>query len=191
MPSPASISIGGFDGTDLDDRDIATAWSFAAFLHANGVGGRDKVTLMLPKTWQGAALWTKQDFEESLGKSEALGIKIVIDERPRASYYRPPEDARHDRVFLAFRQRPGTSPAAIETLRRAGYPIAVVDLPSRTPLSRYMQFVHYAVFGIAYLRDMNFVTQPSVELYKSIASDIYSESTAGGRHHARRRHGGR
>jgi hypothetical protein len=39
-----------------------------------------------------------------------------------------------------------------------------------------MQFVHYTVFGIAYLRNMNFVTQPSVELYKQIASEIYAES---------------
>jgi hypothetical protein len=167
-------------GTDLEERDIATAWKLAAFLHVNGAAGRDKVTLMLPKAWQGAALWTKQDFEESLGKSEALGIKIVIDERPRPSTWRRPDDSRQDRVFLAFRQRPETSPAVIETLRRAGYPIAVVDLLSRTPLSRYMQFVHYAVFGIAYLRDMNFVTQPSVELYKSIASEIYAESTREG-----------
>ena len=31
---------------------------------------------MLPKTWQGAALWTKQDFEESLGKREdKMGLR--------------------------------------------------------------------------------------------------------------------
>jgi hypothetical protein len=38
-----------------------------------------------------------------------------------------------------------------------------------------MQFCHYAVFGLAVLRNMNFVTQPSVELYKSIANRIYTE----------------
>lgn len=180
------LALGGADldrwlrGTALDERDIATAWKLAAFLHANGIRGRDKVTLMLPRAWQAAALWTKQDFEESLGKSEDLGIKIVVDERPRASCWRRPEDPRQDRVFLAFRLRPGLPPAAIATLRRAGYPVAVVDLPSRTSLSRYMQFVHYAVFGIAYLREMNFVTQPNVELYKTIAGEIYSESKQAG-----------
>ena len=46
------------------------AWRLAAFLHAQGLAGRDKVTLILPREWAGAALWTKQDFEESLGKSE-------------------------------------------------------------------------------------------------------------------------
>ena len=53
--------------------------ALAAFLHAQGLDGRDKVTLLLPRSWLAAGLWTKQNFEESLGKSEQLGIKIVID----------------------------------------------------------------------------------------------------------------
>jgi hypothetical protein len=36
------------------------------------------------------------------------------------------------------------------------------------------------VFGVAYLRGMNFVTQPSVELYKTIAGEIYAESKGAG-----------
>jgi hypothetical protein len=43
-----------------------------------------------------------------------------------------------------------------------------------------MQFVHYAVFGVAYLRAMNFVTQPSVELYKTIAGEIYADAKRAG-----------
>jgi hypothetical protein len=43
-----------------------------------------------------------------------------------------------------------------------------------------MQLVHYTVFGVAYLRRMNFVTQPSVELYKSIANRIHAEARAAG-----------
>jgi hypothetical protein len=46
----------------------------------------------------------------------------------------------------------------------------VLNLPARTALSAYMQFIHYVVFGIAWLREMNFVTQPSVELYKAITN---------------------
>ena len=37
------------------------------------------MTLVLPREWAGAALWTKQDFEESLGKSENLGLKVVAE----------------------------------------------------------------------------------------------------------------
>jgi len=37
--------------------------------------------------------------------------------------------------------------AKIALLRRSGYPVAMLTLPAGTPLSRYMQFVHYAVCG--------------------------------------------
>jgi hypothetical protein len=43
-----------------------------------------------------------------------------------------------------------------------------------------MQFIHYVVFGVAYLRRMNFVTQPSVELYKSIANALHTEAQQAG-----------
>jgi glucose-6-phosphate isomerase len=167
-------------GTLLDDRDVATAWKLSSFLHAQGVAGRDKVTLALPRAWSGAGVWTKQDFEESLGKSEALGIKIVVGEQSRRAYYRPPKDLRQDRVFLAIRLGRGESGSSTQMLARAGYPLAVVDMPARTPLSRYMQFIHYTVFGVAYLRAMNFVTQPSVELYKTIAGEIYVDAKRAG-----------
>ena len=36
-----------------------------------------------------------------------------------------------------------------------------------------MQFIHYAVFGMAWLRKINFVTQPNVELYKSITNQLH------------------
>ena len=167
-------------GTALNQREIGTAWTLSSFLHANGVRGCDKVTLLLPRAWSGAALWTKQDFEESLGKSESLGIKIVIGERPRPAYYRTATDPMQDRVFLAVRFRDARLDAPTQLLRRAGYPVAVLNIAAGTTLSRYMQFVHYVVFGLAYLRNMNFVTQPSVELYKKIAGDIYAESKQAG-----------
>jgi glucose-6-phosphate isomerase len=156
-------------GTFLSEEEIHTAWKLAAFIHAQGEAGRDKLTLVLPKEWGGAALWTKQDFEESLGKSETTGLKIVIGERIMAPDY------GDDRAFLFV----GAS-EAIASLRRAGYPVAVLKLPARRPLSHYMQFIHYSVFGVAYLRRMNFVTQPSVELYKSIANALHAEANEAG-----------
>ena len=160
-------------GTFLSDEEILTAWKLAAFIHAQhaqGEAGRDKLTLTLPKEWAGAALWTKQDFEESLGKSETSGLKIVIGEKPLK-----PVGYGEDRAFLFV----GPSDA-VTGLRRAGYPVAVLKLPARCTLSRYMQFIHYAVFGVGYLRRMNFVTQPSVELYKSIANTLHAEAKRAG-----------
>ena len=61
----------------------------------------------------------------------------------------------------------------MQALRRAGYPVVALTFPKNTVLSTYMQFMHYVVFGLGYLREMNFVTQPSVELYKAITSRLH------------------
>ncbi len=166
------------EATSLEEDEIDGAWRLAAFLHAQGLAGRDKVTLILPRQWAGAALWTKQDFEESLGKCERHGIKIVIDEKIRLPNYRSPKDSRQDRLFLAVQVKgsPSGDAAKVARLRHAGYPVATLTAPHHSELSRYMQFIHYTVFGIAYLRDMNFVTQPSVELYKSITNQLHASA---------------
>ena len=65
-------------------------------------------------------------------------------------------------------------------LRRAGYPVAVITLPASAPFSKYMQFVHYTVFGLGWLRKINFVTQPNVELYKSITNRLHAEAERAG-----------
>ncbi|HEY3739284.1 MAG TPA: hypothetical protein VGL53_05545 [Bryobacteraceae bacterium] len=163
-------------GAVLSEDDIDAALQLSAFLDSEGKAGRDKVTLLLPKTWAGAGIWTKQDFEESLGKSAALGIKIVTGEAIALVNYRQPKDPRQDRVFLAIQIEGAIDghAAKVQTLRRAGYPVAVVTFPKSAPLSTYMQFMHYAVFGLAWLRQMNFVTQPSVELYKAWTSKLHA-----------------
>jgi hypothetical protein len=165
-----------FEGAAISDQDIATAWRLASFIHAQGIAGRDKVTLLLPKQLASAAIWTKQDFEESLGKSEDLGLKVFPCSKPRLANYRSPKDPKQDRLFLALsiKGSPGPDRTKLSLLRRAGYPVATLMFPrGATQFSTYMQFMHYVVFGLAYLRDMNFVTQPGVELYKSIANRIY------------------
>ncbi len=170
------------EGAVLTEEEIHTAWRLAAFLHAQGEAGRDKVTLLLPKPWAGAAVWTKQDFEESLGKCECAGIKIVIGEKVRLANYRSPKDPRQDRLVLAVHVKgaPATDAEKITQLRRSGYPVAVLTAPRGSLLSHYMQFIHYTVFGLGRLRRMNFVTQPSVELYKSIANRLYASAQKAG-----------
>jgi glucose-6-phosphate isomerase len=168
--------------TDLGAEDIDVAWKLAAFLHAQGLAGRDKVTLALPTAWHAAALWTKQDFEESLGKSEELGIKIVIDEKLRLPNYRPPKDERQDRAFVAVHRKGEKLAEAdkVAMVRRVGYPLASVTFDRGACLSRYLQFIHYTVFGLAWLRELNFVTQPGVELYKSLANRLYEKAKRAG-----------
>lgn len=165
----------------LRDEDIGAAFRLAAFLNSQAVAGRNKITLVLPKAWAGAALWTKQNFEESLGKSEEFGLKVVINEKIRLADYRSPKEPSQDRCFVALHVKAlgngdGTKIAA---LRRAGYPVAVLTL-NAAELSRYMQFMHYVVFGLGYLQNMNFVTQPGVELYKAITNRLHAEAQQAG-----------
>jgi glucose-6-phosphate isomerase len=163
--------------TFLSPEQVHTAWRLSSFLNAQAMAGRNKVTLLLAKSWAGAALWTKQDFEESLGKREDFGLKVIIDERPKLANYRSPKEITQDRCFLAVQVKGAAHEEAkkISALRRAGYPVAVLTVP-KAELSAYMQFIHYTVFGIGYLQDMNFVTQPSVELYKAITNRLHAES---------------
>ena len=166
------------EGTFLDDATIREAFRLAAFLEQQSRAGRDKVTLALSPSLAGAALWTKQNFEESLGKSEATGIKIVIGEPIRMADYAAPKDARQDRVFLVV-ERPrehALERQKLALLRRSGYPVATLSLTAGAPLSRYLQIIHYTVFALGWLRQMNFVTQPNVELYKSITNTLYQNS---------------
>jgi hypothetical protein len=163
-------------GAGIEEDGVNRALELSAFLDAQGKAGRDKVTLLLPKSWAGAGIWTKQDFEESLGKSEAIGLKIVVDEPVALRNYHAPKDPKQDRVFLSVTVQGEANPHAdkLQALKRAGYPIAVLTFPKATILAAYMQFMHYAVFGLGWLRQMNFVTQPSVELYKAITSSLYA-----------------
>jgi len=171
------------EGTFLSEEEVDTAWRLASFLHVQGgfeeCAGRDKVTLLLPRQWAGAGIWTKQAFEESLGKSAEYGLKIVTGERVRLTNYRAPKDPVQDRLFWCV-QIKGAQNEKLALLRRAGYPVAALTLPTDAGLSRYMQFVHYVVFGLAWLRKINFVTQPNVELYKEIAGKLYAESERAG-----------
>ena len=165
-------------GTFLSKEEIQTAWQLSAFLDTQGKAGRDKITLLCSKPFASVGIWTKQNVEESLGKSEQIGLKVVMDERVKLSNYRPPKDASQDRVFLAILEKGITADPVLQKatlLRRAGYPVATVTFDKTAPLSKYMQFIHYVVFGIGWLRKMNFVTQPSVELYKAITSRVHSD----------------
>ena len=164
-------------GTHLSRDSTDIALRLACFLDTQARAGRNKITLLLPKEWAGAGIWTKQNFEESLGKREDFGLKIVTGEKTKLANFYPPKSALQDRCFFAVqvRSHPNSEARKIAALRRAGYPVAVLTLPSPS-LAAYMQFIHYVVFGIAWLEQMNFVTQPGVELYKSVANRLFNES---------------
>lgn len=169
--------------TALTEKEIDAAFQLAGFIQGQARQGRDKVTLHLPAEWKGGAVWTKQDFEESLGKSEEIGVKIVIGERIKPANYCSPRSSKQDRCFLFVSADGLRNPDAdrMAALRRAGYAVASVSIGATPyPVARYMQFIHYVVFALGWLREMNFVTQPGVELYKQYAARINDEANKKG-----------
>ncbi len=165
-------------GAALTDAQIHTAWRLACFIHAQGEAGRDKLTLLLPKQWSCAALWTKREFENRLGGREDLGLKVVIAERGKLANYRSPKDALQDRAFLAVQLKgaAGLDARKIGLLRRSGYPVASVTFPRGSQLSSFMQFVHWAVFAVAYLRDISLVSRCGTGLCRDFASRIFAQA---------------
>ncbi len=171
------------NGAVLGDAQIHAAWQLGCFIHAQNAAGRDKITLLLPKCWSSADVWTKREFENRLGRSEAAGLKVVIGEKGKLANYRSPKDPLQDRAFLAVHCKgtPGFDPRKIALLRRSGYPLSSVTFPHGTPLSSYMQFIHWTLFAVAYLRRTSFVARCGSGLYAEYAERIYAEArNAGG-----------
>jgi len=175
----AGTPLGDWIGaTYLSKGQIQTAFRLAAFLHQQGLSGRDKVTLVLSPTLKGAAHWTKQNVEGSLAKTGETGIKIVIGEPLRMADYRAPKDPRQDRVFLLVSRKGEPAAAGLKTslLRRCGYPLASLAFAPGASLSQYLQFIHYVVFALGWLRETNFVTQPGVDECTSLTNSLYQNS---------------
>lgn len=169
-------------GAILSSDDINVAWRLAAFLYAQALAGRDKVTLLLPRLWRGAGMWAKHNFEESLANCDQQGLKVVVDERVQLTNYRSPRDTYQDRVFWTVRYK-GAPDEHVEKralLRRSGYPVAALTFSTVSTLSRFLQFVHYAVFGVAWLRKTNFFTQPNPQGYQAVTQRLFSEAERSG-----------
>lgn len=89
-----------------------------AFIGANAVDGRDKLTVALPPSLAALGLWIEQLVAESTGK-HGKGSLPVVDE-PLG----PPEEYGNDRAFVAIstdRDRPDA--ARLDALEAAGHPV--------------------------------------------------------------------
>lgn len=164
-------------GALLTDSQIYTAWRLASFIYAQSDAGRDKLTLLLPGPWSGAGRWTKREIEDRLGGREDPGLKVVTDNRCKLANYRSPKDAQQDRAFLAVQLKgaAGVHTRKIALLRRFGYPVASVTFPRGAQLSAFMQFVHWAVFALSYLREAALSCRET-EPYPSLAGRIFAEA---------------
>ncbi len=103
--------------------DLNCGLTLGTMMGALHDAGRDKVTILAPRSIEGFSLWAEQLIAESTGK-EGKGI-IPIGDEPIGD----PEVYAGDRVFVALRIGGDAEfDRSIDTLKGAGHPVIVFDL---------------------------------------------------------------
>jgi len=92
------------------DGDGNPGLALGAFMAANALAGRDKLTLLVPESWRSLGAWVEQLVAESTGKN-GHGVLPVVDEPLGAA-----DEYRDDRAIVAT-ITPGAT--AVDTLARA------------------------------------------------------------------------
>lgn len=145
----------------LDEADIQLALRLSAFLHEQGLVGRNRICWVIPRSWGLAGQWTKLALELSVGHSSVCPLRVLVGEPLQLAFYWSPKDPRQDRAFVVVQRADDrTAAGKAMLLRRAGYPVAVLKLFRDTPLAAYLQFVHIVVFTLGYLRSANLACCP-------------------------------
>ncbi len=170
------------EAANLSNTQIQAAWRLAAFLNAQADAGRTKLTLVLPKPWSGVGAWTKLSLDEGLAASLPPTIRVILENKIKLANYRSPKDHDQDRSFLALKVRGFSKevPDKAAMLRRAGYPLATLTFAKAASLSSYMQFVHFMVFGLSYLRRAKQSRSTCSDSYDSFAASILREASKTG-----------
>jgi glucose-6-phosphate isomerase len=131
------------------------AWMLATTAGESALSGRNKLTLLLPETYESLGLWIEQLVAESTGK-EGKGVVPIAGEPPLAA-----EDYGDDRLFIVVAGDDGETPE--DPSLRTSHP--VYELPMRDPYDLAWHFVVWelatAVVGV--FLAINPFDQPNVE----------------------------
>jgi glucose-6-phosphate isomerase len=99
-----------------EERRTNAGLELGAFMGAAAAEGRDKLTVLLPRTLASLGLWIEQLVAESTGKL-GRGLLPVVDEPLGGAYGR-------DRAFVAIETEDDTlDRAALDALEAAGHPL--------------------------------------------------------------------
>ncbi|HVC04488.1 MAG TPA: bifunctional transaldolase/phosoglucose isomerase [Candidatus Acidoferrales bacterium] len=110
--------------------DINCGLALGEVMGALHDAGRDKVTILAPRSVEAFSLWSEQLIAESTGK-EGKGI-IPIGDEPLGV----PAVYSDDRLFVALRiGTDATFDASIDALRKADHPVVVFDLADKYDLA--------------------------------------------------------
>jgi glucose-6-phosphate isomerase len=129
--------------------------------------GRDKVTFLLPPRLGTFGLWLEQLIAESTGK-EGRGILPVAGEK-----IGPPRVYGSDRLFIQIKA-PGSraEDRATERLKKAGFPLISLRLPSLSRLGGQFFLWEFATAVAGFFLMINPFNQPDVESAKRKTQDV-------------------
>ncbi|MBE0480045.1 MAG: bifunctional transaldolase/phosoglucose isomerase [Dehalococcoidia bacterium] len=183
---PAALM--GLNISGLIDRALAMmyACSPGTPLHENpglllgtalgelALAGRDKVTLVMPRSIAAFGLWLEQLLAESSGK-DGVGLLPVAGES-----LGDPSVYGNDRVFVHFRDGKDTAAeSSVEALRRVGHPVISLEIEGPIDLGHEFYRWELATAVACSILDVNPFDQPDVQLSKEYTNRLLADLRRG------------
>jgi hypothetical protein len=137
------------------------------FLSACLGGGRDKLTLLTSSGLESLGLWIEQLLAESTGKN-GKGILPIAGEPPDEVFLYGP-----DRVFTAIVSPDDRSlEGRLEDLKRAGHPVAVLQLAEGLDLGAEFFRWEFATAVVSHFLGIHPFDQPDVQAAKTASISV-------------------
>ncbi len=143
-----------------------------AFISANALAGRDKLTLIEPPSIRSLGLWVEQLIAESLGK-DGKGIIPIAGEPLLA-----PDAYDADRLFVYSRAASDADPgvdAAVDRLEAAGHPVERLELRDNFDLGAEFFRWEFAAAVAGAVLDVHPFDQPDVQSSKDITERLLAD----------------
>lgn len=164
-----------FEGKNAP-RVSNVAFSLGAYMGQNYLMGRDKLTLLMPKSIEPLGLWIEQLVAESLGK-ESKGILPVAGEK---LHFNLPY--MEDRFFVRIHTHTpadGTLSKFAENLKKRGYPVLTLDMESPYQIGSMFLAWEIATAAAGAQMRINPFDQPNVQAAKDMTKNILAQLKAG------------
>jgi glucose-6-phosphate isomerase len=139
------------------EEDANEAVFLGAALAASALGGRDKVTVLLPEEFSSFALWIEQMLAESTGKAGRGLIPVTLEERQ--------EKYSADRVFVGYN-------ASLKRFEQERHPCISLEIPDAYSLGKEFFRWEIATVAASGVLGVDPFDQPDVEETKKRTAGI-------------------
>ena len=146
-----------------------TGASLGATLGTLAQMGRDKLTLIMPKSFASFGIWLEQLIAESTGKEGKGILPITGEELSEPGVY------ANDRLFVIFQNGTEDNSQKITSLAAAGHPVISIEINDIYLLGGQMFIWEMATAVCAHILKINPFDQPDVETTKNHTRRIIAE----------------